>query len=232
MQHHLVLKVAAKLLLPFILLFALYVQFHGEFGPGGGFQGGVIFGAGIILYALVFGAAHARAVIAPGVVRALAALGVLLYAGVGAASLPLGGNFLDYSVLAAHPVEGRQLGIHLIELGVGLTVAAVMILLFYAFAGTEQVETDRDDAGRDDADRDDADRDDAHRDDTDRDDADRDDADRDDADRDDADRDDAGRDDAGRAFASRDGADRGGAAPAVPDRDDAHRAGTERTAAD
>ena len=81
MQHHIVLKVAAKLILPFILLFALYVQFHGDFGPGGGFQAGVIFGAGIILYALVFGVGHARAVVAPEVVRVVAALGVLLYAG-------------------------------------------------------------------------------------------------------------------------------------------------------
>ena len=136
MQHHIVLKVAAKLLLPFILLFALYVQFHGDFGPGGGFQAGVIFGAGIILYALVFGVDHARAVVAPEVVRAVAALGVLLYTGVGVVSLLLGANFLDYDVLAAHPVAGQHLGILLVELGVGLTVTAVMIVLFYAFTGT------------------------------------------------------------------------------------------------
>jgi len=135
MQHHIVLKVAAKLILPFILLFALYVQFHGDFGPGGGFQAGVIFGAGIILYALVFGATRARAVIAPEVVRTVAAFGVLLYTGVGVASMLLGANFLDYDVLAAHPVAGQHLGILLVELGVGLTVAAVMILLFYAFTG-------------------------------------------------------------------------------------------------
>ena len=133
MQHHIVLKVAAKLVLPFILLFALYVQFHGDFGPGGGFQAGVIFGAGIILYALVFGAGHARAVVTPEVVRTVAALGVLLYTGVGVVSLLLGANFLDYDVLAADPVAGQHLGILLVELGVGLTVASVMILLFYAF---------------------------------------------------------------------------------------------------
>ena len=135
MQHHIVLKVAAKLLFPFILLFALYVQFHGDFGPGGGFQAGVIFGAGIILYALVFGVGHARAVIAPGVVLAVAALGVLLFTGVGVVSMLLGANFLDYDVLAAQPVAGQHLGILLVELGVGLTVTSVMILLFYAFAG-------------------------------------------------------------------------------------------------
>ena len=136
MQHHIVLKVAAKLLLPFILLFGLYVQFHGDFGPGGGFQAGVIFGAGIILYALVFGVDHARAVVAPDVVRAVAAVGVLLYTGVGVVSLLLGANFLEYGVLAAHPVAGQHLGILLVELGVGLTVTAVMILLFYAFTAT------------------------------------------------------------------------------------------------
>ena len=135
MQHHIVLKVAAKLLLPFILLFALYVQFHGDFGPGGGFQAGVIFGAGIILYALVFGVAHARAAVPPRAVRAFAAIGVLLFTGVGVASMLLGSNFLDYGILAAHPVAGQHLGILLVELGVGLTVASVMILLFYAFAG-------------------------------------------------------------------------------------------------
>ena len=134
MQHHIVLKVAAKLILPFILLFGLYVQFHGDFGPGGGFQAGVIFGTGIILYALVFGIDHARAVVSPGVVRTVASLGVLLYAGVGVVSMLLGANFLDYDVLAANPVAGQHLGILLVELGVGLTVTAVMILLFYAFA--------------------------------------------------------------------------------------------------
>lgn len=144
MQHHIVLKVAAKLLLPFILLFALYVQFHGDFGPGGGFQAGAIFGAGVILYALVFGAGHARAVIPHGAVRATAALGVLLYTGVGVASLLLGANFLDYDVLAADPVAGQHLGILLVELGVGLTVTAVMILLFYAFAGAEEAGPGRD----------------------------------------------------------------------------------------
>ena len=139
MQHHIVLKVAAKLILPSILLFALYVQFHGDFGPGGGFQAGVIFGAGIILYALVFGVDRARVAITPGVVQSVAALGVLLYTGVGVGSLLLGANFLEYGVLAAPfaggAVAGQHLGILLVELGVGLTVASVMILLFYAFTG-------------------------------------------------------------------------------------------------
>ncbi len=136
MKHHLVLRVVAKLLIPFILLFALYVQFHGDYGPGGGFQAGVIFGAGFILYALIFGVNTATRVVArPAPVRILVGLGVLLYGGVGVASLILGGNYLDYNVLAHDPVAGQHLGILLIELGVGTTVAAVMVTIFFNFAG-------------------------------------------------------------------------------------------------
>lgn len=136
MKHHLVLRVVAKLLIPFILLFALYVQFHGDYGPGGGFQAGVIFGAGFILYALIFGVNTASRIVArPAPVRILVGLGVLLYGGVGVASLILGGNYLDYNVLAHDPVQGQHLGILLIELGVGTTVAAVMVTIFFSFAG-------------------------------------------------------------------------------------------------
>ena len=134
MQHHFVLRVIARLLLPSILLFSLYVQFHGDFGPGGGFQAGVIFAAGIILYGLVFGLDNVRRVIPPGLVRTLIASGLLLYAGVGLAGILLGGNYLEYGVLSATPVAGQHLGIMLIELGVGVTVASVMISLFYAFS--------------------------------------------------------------------------------------------------
>ncbi len=138
MRRHLVLRVTTKLLLPFILLFALYVQFHGDFGPGGGFQAGVIFGAGFILYALIYGWENARRVAPAGVTRALVALGLVLYLGVGYAALILGGNFLDYSVLAQDPVRGQHLGILLIEFGVGTTVAASMVTIFFAFAGRRQ----------------------------------------------------------------------------------------------
>lgn len=135
MKHHLILHVIAKLMIPLILLFALYVQFHGDFGPGGGFQAGVIFGAGIILYCLIFGLEQAQKVIPPRVVRVLMTVGVVLYAGVGVEGLLLGGNFLDYNVLAHDAVHGQHLGITLIELGVGTTVASVMIAIFFAFAG-------------------------------------------------------------------------------------------------
>ena len=85
MKNHLVLRVVAKLLIPLIMLFALYVQFHGDFGPGGGFQAGVIFAAAIILYGLIFDLKTAMKVIPPEAIRVLLALGVLLFGGVGIA---------------------------------------------------------------------------------------------------------------------------------------------------
>ena len=131
-----VLSVVTKQLMPAILLFALYVQFHGDYGPGGGFQAGVIFAAGIVLYALVFGLDQARQALPPQWLMKIAPLGVLLYTGVGVYSLLNGYAFLDYTAIdPEHPSHGQHIGILLVELGVGLTVCAVMVLIFYAFAG-------------------------------------------------------------------------------------------------
>jgi multicomponent Na+:H+ antiporter subunit B len=135
MKHNLILRVIAKLLIPIIVLYALYVQFHGDFGPGGGFQAGVIFSVAFIFYALVYGIETAERVMPESVLRTLASLGVLIYAGTGVATLLLGGNFLDYNVLASNPIAGQHIGILVIELGVGITVSSVMLLIFFTFAG-------------------------------------------------------------------------------------------------
>ncbi len=135
MSDLVVLRVVAKLLIPLILLFGLYVQTHGDFGPGGGFQAGVIFAAGFILYGLVFGVDAARRVAPQRVVESLIAVGVLIYAGTGVVCMIRGGNFLEYGSLnPQHPTHGQHLGILLVELGVGIAVGAVMITVFYAFA--------------------------------------------------------------------------------------------------
>ncbi len=135
MKPDLILRLVAKFVIPLIILFALYVQFHGDFGPGGGFQAGVIFSAAFILYALVFGLDAAEKIIPSRWLSMLAALGVIIYAGVGVVSLPLGGNYLDYSLLGGNQIAGQHLGILLVELGVGITVAAAMLILFFSFAG-------------------------------------------------------------------------------------------------
>jgi len=128
-----ILQVMAKFMIPFIILFALYVQFHGDFGPGGGFQAGVIFSVAIILYTLTFSQYDGMRLAPPKVLKVLAAIGVLIYGGTGIWTLLAGGTFLNYSVLGETSVSGQHIGILIIEFGVGLTVATAMMLLFFAF---------------------------------------------------------------------------------------------------
>lgn len=199
-----IIRVVTKLIIPYILLFGFYVQFHGDFGPGGGFQAGVILASAFILYGLVFGLPAVKMVMPPKVIEKLIALGVLIYAGTGVVTMllgqPVGGghaghhashaqqshieqthdehghvghhndehvdhdhgdhehdaakhepvktdvaartyaNFLDYDALDHHFLpgilpHGQHLGIFLIEVGVGMTVTAVMTMIFYCFAG-------------------------------------------------------------------------------------------------
>ena len=140
MKQFPIIRVVSKLLIPYILLFGCYVQFHGDYGPGGGFQAGVIFASALILYGLVFGLDAVRQVAPPAMIERLMALGVLVYAGTGVATMWLGGKFLDYDVLQHHFFPnvlptGQHLGIFLVECGVGITVTAVMTMIFYTFAG-------------------------------------------------------------------------------------------------
>ncbi len=130
-----VLRVVTKMAIPFILLFGLYVITHGELGPGGGFQGGVVIACAFILYALIFGRPALYRVLPPPVIDMLTGLGVLVYSGTGAACLLLGGQFLDYSVLnRLSPGDGESLGMTLVEYGVGITVSMVMLNIFNQLA--------------------------------------------------------------------------------------------------
>ena len=142
MKEKIILRVISKFLIPYILIFALYVQWHGDFGPGGGFQAGVIFAAAFILYALIFGVDNARKVAPAWLTRTLLASGLLLYAGVGVVAMMLGGDFLDYSMLAADQKSAQHLGITLIEFGVGATVSGAMITIFLIFDGRLRAEKD------------------------------------------------------------------------------------------
>jgi multicomponent Na+:H+ antiporter subunit B len=134
MKRDVILRIGVKLLIPFMLLFALYVQLHGDYGPGGGFQAGVIMAGAVIVYALIFGIEEAQRVVPRSVVEFLVPLGVLIYAGTGVVGLLHGHNFLDYSVLAADAAHGRERGILLVEAGVLVTVSSTMVALFYAFS--------------------------------------------------------------------------------------------------
>ena len=133
MKDDLVLRVIGRLLIPAILLFALYVQFHGDFGPGGGFQAGVIAAAGIVFYSLIYGLSATRRIVPDWVVETMVAAGVLIYAGVGLAGILLGGHYLDYSVLSSDPIHGQHRGIFWVEVGVAVTVCGVMLKVYYMF---------------------------------------------------------------------------------------------------
>lgn len=138
LKHHLIPQVVGRLLVPFIMLFGLYVQFHGEYGPGGGFQAGAIIATGVILYALLEGENAALRAIPRSVLFALVVGGASLYGIVGLLGILLGGSFLDYSVLSSDPVFGQQLGILLIEAGVGMAVCGALLSIFHAFAAREK----------------------------------------------------------------------------------------------
>ena len=141
---HVLLRVIAKFLIPLIAIFGFYVHFHGDYGPGGGFQAGVILAASVILYALIFGLSEAKKAFPPRLIRYGMTLGVLLYGGTGVVNFILGGEFLNYSNLAADASTGQHYGILAVELGVLTTVTTVMIAIFYAF-GSRQPETSNED---------------------------------------------------------------------------------------
>jgi multicomponent Na+:H+ antiporter subunit B len=135
MRLDVVLRVTTKFILAPLLLFALYVQFHGDYGPGGGFQAGVIVAAAIILYGLINGLGPAQKIVPVGLLEVLIPGGVLIYLSVGIAGMLLGDNFLDYNHLAHDRVHGQEWGVFLVEIGVFVTVFSTMIAIFYAFAG-------------------------------------------------------------------------------------------------
>lgn len=139
-EKNTVLWIVVKPFVALILIFGLYVQFHGDFGAGGGFQAGVIFASGIILYSLVFGEAYARKVVPCRVLPRFAALGVLIYGVTGLASLLSNKPFLDYNALSSNPVSGQHMGILLVEAGVGLAVFSTVLLIFYSFSGVNHNE--------------------------------------------------------------------------------------------
>jgi multicomponent Na+:H+ antiporter subunit B len=134
MKLDVILRIGVKLILPFLLLFALYVHFHGDYGPGGGFQAGVMSAAMVILYGLIFGIEAAKRVVPQGLVERMVPLGVLVYVSAGIPALFESRRFLDYGVLAHDAIHGHEYGILLVETGVLITVSSTMTAIFYAFA--------------------------------------------------------------------------------------------------
>ena len=133
--YDLIVETTCRLIIPFIQIFALYVIAHGHHSPGGGFQGGVIFGASLVLFAVAFDLRTVLKRMGERFIAVLCTLGVLIYAGTGMLSMLFGENYLDYGALAplfrSSVVQARSHGILLVEIGVGIAVMAVMVILYY-----------------------------------------------------------------------------------------------------
>ena len=139
-QHYqsLIVQTICSLLIPFIQLFALYVIIHGHYGPGGGFQGGVLLAVSIILQRLYLGTKIAHQKFSPKLALALGAIGMLIFGLAGIVPMAFGGAFLDYGALPffwIHGAELRALGILIVEIGIGLAVFGALVLIFDSLAG-------------------------------------------------------------------------------------------------
>lgn len=134
MSDNWIAAAVVRYVIPIVMLFGLYVQFHGDYSAGGGFQAGVLFAVGFIMYAMMFGISRARRVLPMSVLRFFLALGVLIYGGVGVINILMGYNFLDYYSFGHH---GQHYGILVIEFGVGLAVFSSMTIIAFVLAGRE-----------------------------------------------------------------------------------------------
>jgi len=141
-----VVQTVSRIMIPFIQLFALYVIFHGSLGPGGGFQGGAVFASSFILYIVVFNIARGEKRVPESANTALSSAGLYIYGGVGLLSMifSLGAaQYLNYGFIpfTSHFEENRALGIDLVEIGIGITVMAVITSIFFDLAGKEEKES-------------------------------------------------------------------------------------------
>jgi len=125
-----IIKTIIPFITPYIILYAIYIQLNGEVSPGGGFQAGVIFATGLISYDLVFGKYMLQKHFSINGLTICGILGVIIYAGTGVISLIYNDNYLNYNSISSHDITGQHIGIFAIELGVGLTVASIMCLIY------------------------------------------------------------------------------------------------------
>lgn len=130
LKDFIIIKKILSFIVPYIILYAIYIQLNGEISPGGGFQAGVIFATGIIAYDLVFGEDALHNHISLHSLIVCGVFGVGIYASIGVIAMLNGGNYLDYNFLSGDNLKGQHIGIFVIELGVGLTVSSIMCLIY------------------------------------------------------------------------------------------------------
>lgn len=128
-----IILLGSRLLSPYIMLFGIYVIAHGHYSPGGGFQGGALLAASVLLIRVSGGRLVSRLQISEFTLTPMAAIGVIIYFLTGAVAVFMGGYFLDYGMLpfpGMEPAMLRYYGILIIEVGIGLAVMAILIMMF------------------------------------------------------------------------------------------------------
>lgn len=128
-----IIEVAGRGLAPVIQLIGIYVFFHGHYGPGGGFQGGVLLAAGVLLLRMTIGFENSQLQVKSKITILLCAIGALIFAGTGLVTVWFGGNFMDYAYLPVSWMEAddlRYYGILFIEVGVTLAVMTALIAIY------------------------------------------------------------------------------------------------------
>lgn len=129
-----VLDTSFRVLVPFTLVYGIYVLVHGEYSPGGGFQAGALLAVGVILARLVqgegaiFNIKGTKALI-------LAGIGTFIYGSIGFSTILFGGKFLEYGKFPIHlhdPAELHAIGMLGIEIGVTICVMATIIAILDA----------------------------------------------------------------------------------------------------
>ncbi len=129
MSKFIILGSFANFIVPYIILYSLYIQFSGESSPGGGFQAGVIFASAFIGLDLVKGGK--KEFFSLDNLLSTGSFGVFLYGSVGLFSFFRGDKYLNYYSLAEDPLKAQYIGIFVVEAGVGLTVSAIMLLIYF-----------------------------------------------------------------------------------------------------
>ncbi|NWF91554.1 MAG: sodium:proton antiporter [Syntrophaceae bacterium] len=149
-ERDVIIETVARVMIPFIQLFALYVIIHGAGGPGGGFQGGVVFASGFILYIIAFNLAGGRKRFPESANTILSSVGLYIYAGIGLLAILFSfgaAQYLNYGFIpfTSHFEENRALGMDFVEMGIGITVMAIIASIFFDLAEKDEKQKEGED---------------------------------------------------------------------------------------
>lgn len=130
-----VVATTVRAVAPFALTFGLFTMFHGTSSVGGGFQGGVVIGAVVVTLGFTFGVEETGEALDDRLLTGAAVTGVVVFGVVAGTTLSLGGAFLELGLL---PIPKPVVyGVEAIEIGIGVTVAAVIAAAFFRIAGVK-----------------------------------------------------------------------------------------------